>query len=109
MAVSYGAQPGRPRWIQAGRGETAYGAGGALEHGHLGGGALPLVGGDDGLEDLAGNVPEAIVLVANEPVPTGQLSASNGLSVTLSAVRESDGACIGSADSVPIEFFVDGD
>ncbi|ROQ03519.1 hypothetical protein EDF54_2991 [Rathayibacter sp. PhB93] len=42
------------------------------------------------------------------PVPTGQLSASNGLSVTLSAVRESDGACIGSADSVPIEFFVDG-
>ena len=41
-------------------------------------------------------------------VPTGQLSASNGLSVTLSAVRESDGACVGSADSVPIEFFVDG-
>lgn len=41
-------------------------------------------------------------------VPTGQLASSNGLSVRLSAVRESDGLCIGSADSVPIEFFVDG-
>ncbi|SMH49479.1 hypothetical protein SAMN06295885_3328 [Rathayibacter oskolensis] len=41
-------------------------------------------------------------------VPTGQLGSSNGLSVRLSAVRESDGLCIGSADSVPIEFFVDG-
>ncbi|MWV59241.1 hypothetical protein [Rathayibacter sp. VKM Ac-2754] len=41
-------------------------------------------------------------------VPTGQLGSSNGLSVRLSAVRDSDGLCIGSADSVPIEFFVDG-
>lgn len=41
-------------------------------------------------------------------VPTGQLASSNGLSVRLSAVRESDGLCIGSADSVPIELFLDG-
>ncbi|WP_156465887.1 MULTISPECIES: hypothetical protein [unclassified Rathayibacter] len=41
-------------------------------------------------------------------VPTGQLGSSNGLSVRLSAVRDGDGLCIGSADSVPIEFFVDG-
>ncbi|PTL72150.1 hypothetical protein C1I63_04360 [Rathayibacter caricis DSM 15933] len=41
-------------------------------------------------------------------VPTGQLASSNGLSVRLSAVRGSDGLCIGSADSVPIELFLDG-
>ncbi|PPI43270.1 hypothetical protein C5E09_11555 [Rathayibacter iranicus] len=41
-------------------------------------------------------------------VPTGQLASSNALSVRLSAVREGDGQCIGSADTVPIEFFVDG-
>ena len=32
-------------------------AGGALEHVHLVGGALPAVGGDNGLEGLGGNVP----------------------------------------------------
>lgn len=41
-------------------------------------------------------------------VPTGQLASSNGLTVRLSAVRDGNGQCIGSADAVPIEFFVDG-
>lgn len=50
-----------------GRGrEKTYGTGGALEHVHLVGGGLEGIGGDDGLEDLSGDVPELLVVGAEE-------------------------------------------
>lgn len=54
---------GGPEWIWSGQ---TYRSGGALEHGHLAGGALPLLGRDDGLEDLGGDVPQLLVLGAEE-------------------------------------------
>lgn len=39
-----------------------YSSGGTLEHGHLARGGLPLLSGDNGLENLGGNVPQLLVL-----------------------------------------------
>lgn len=46
--------------------EEEDGSRGALEHGELVGRALPLVLGDDTLEDVAGQVPQLVVLAAKE-------------------------------------------
>lgn len=43
-----------------------YGSSGALEHGHLAGGALPLLRGHHGLEDLGSNVPQLLVVGAKQ-------------------------------------------
>jgi len=44
----------------------AYRTSSGLEHGHAASGRLPLGLGDDGLEDLGGDVPELLVLGAEE-------------------------------------------
>lgn len=49
-----------------------------LEHGHLAGGALELVGGHDGLEDLGGDVPQLLVLGAKEHNDTVRLGVEGG-------------------------------
>lgn len=51
---------------QGREGAETYGSGGALEHGDLVAGGLPVLLGDDGLEDLAGDVPELLVLGAEQ-------------------------------------------
>lgn len=39
-----------------------YGSGSGLEPGHLGASGRPLISGDDGLQDLGGDVPELLVV-----------------------------------------------
>lgn len=47
-------------------GRWTYSASGALEESHLLGGGLKVLGRDDSLEDLGGDVPELLVLGAKE-------------------------------------------
>lgn len=47
-------------------GEEEDGSGGALEAGDAGGGVLPGLGGNDGLEGVRGDVPELVVLGAEQ-------------------------------------------
>lgn len=66
--------------MQSKRART-YGTGGALEHVHLVGGGLEGIGGDDGLEDLGGNVPELLVVGAEEDDDAVGLGVEGGRGV----------------------------
>lgn len=59
-------------------GGGAYRSSSGLEHGHLAGSALKLVGGHDRLEDLSGYVPQLLVLGAKEDHDTVGLRVEGG-------------------------------
>lgn len=73
---------GGPLGLEGGDGvhvvEEEDGAGGGTEHGHLVTGGLPVLGGDDGAEDVGGQVPQLLVLLAEEDDDTVGLGVEGG-------------------------------